>query len=148
MGGFDVVMNKNAHGCALVNIGRDGARGTPGRRGRQEDGIGGWDGRAHGQDARVTGSGVGWHRGLLSRGAERPREKESLYPSRGAALLGALARSASGGILKFLGKTAKNLLEMGDFRLAGAAHLARFSRNRGLMNGLPGVSGDVGGASG
>jgi hypothetical protein len=44
--------------------------------------------------------------------------------------LGALARSASGGILKFLGKTAKNFLEMKNFTSGGAAQKARFWRNR------------------
>jgi hypothetical protein len=43
--------------------------------------------------------------------------------------LGALARSAWGGMLEFLGKTAKKILRNENFRSAGAAHLARFWRN-------------------
>jgi hypothetical protein len=43
--------------------------------------------------------------------------------------LGALARSAFGEMLEFLGKTAKKFLKMKNFLPAGAAQKARFSRN-------------------
>jgi hypothetical protein len=43
--------------------------------------------------------------------------------------LGALARSACGGMLEFPGKTAKKNLGNENFLLGGAAHLARFWRN-------------------
>jgi hypothetical protein len=39
-------------------------------------------------------------------------------------------------MLEFLGKTAKKILEIRDFGLGGAAHLARFSRNTEFMAGL------------
>jgi hypothetical protein len=68
-----------------------------------------------------------------------PQVRFVLHPSRGAALLGALARSASSGTSKFLGKTAKYFLKMKNFPPAGAAQKARFSRNTRLMNDFEGA---------